>query len=35
MLFDRKHRNKVQIAWKILVALIIASMVLLYAPIFN
>jgi hypothetical protein len=35
MLFDRRHRNKVQVAWKVLVALIIASMVLLYSPIFG
>lgn len=35
MLFDRRHKNKVQMAWKVLVALIIASMVLLYAPVFK
>jgi hypothetical protein len=35
MLFDRRHKNKVQMVWKVLVALMIASMVLLYAPIFK
>lgn len=34
MLFDRRHKNKVQIVWKILVVLLVLSMVLLYAPIF-
>lgn len=35
MLFDRRHKNKVQTVWKILVALIILSMILLYSPIFG
>lgn len=34
MLFDRQHRKKVEMVWKILVALIIVSMVILYLPIF-
>ncbi len=33
MLFNKKHRRKVGIAWGILCALIIVSMVLLYFPI--
>jgi hypothetical protein len=33
MLFDRKHKNKVQMVWKVVVALIILATVLLYAPI--
>lgn len=34
MLFDRRHRRKVEMAWKILAILIAVSMILLYAPIF-
>ena len=34
MLFDRRHKKKVQAVWTILVILIIVSMVFLYAPIF-
>jgi hypothetical protein len=34
MLFDRQHRKKVQMAWKVLVVLIVLSMILLYAPMF-
>lgn len=32
MLFDRRHKKKVQAVWMILVILIIVSMVLLYMP---
>jgi len=32
MLFDPKHRRKLNIAWGILCALIIISMILLYLP---
>lgn len=35
MLFDRRHKNKIQMAWKVLVVLMIAAMVLLYMPIFR
>ncbi len=35
MLFDRQHRKKVQLVWKVLVAIIVVSMVLLYSPIFQ
>ena len=35
MLFDRRHKNKMELAWKILVAVIVISMVLLYLPIFK
>lgn len=35
MLFDRQHRKRVQMAWKVLVAVIIVSMVILYMPIFQ
>jgi len=34
MLFDRKHKKKIKVAWAILSILIIVSMVLLYAPLF-
>jgi len=34
MLFDRRHKKKVELVWKVLVILIAVSMVLLYAPIF-
>ena len=33
MLFDRRHKKKVQTIWMVLVILIIVSMVLLYAPL--
>ena len=35
MLFDRKHKKKVQMIWKIMVIAIIISMILLYSPLFT
>lgn len=32
MLFEKKHRKKIQIAWTILSLLIAISMVILYMP---
>ena len=34
MLFDRRHKKKIKVAWMVLSILIIVSMILLYAPIF-
>jgi len=35
MLFNKKHQKKVQVIWAVLTVLIIVSMILLYAPIFQ
>ncbi len=32
MLFDRKHKKKIQIVWGIVVILVIVSMIALYLP---
>lgn len=34
MLFDKRHKKKVRVAWMILSVLIIVSMILLYTPLF-
>jgi len=34
MLFDRRHKKKIRVAWMVLSILIIVSMVLLYSPLF-
>lgn len=35
MMFNPKHKKKIKVAWSILAALVIISMILLYAPIFQ
>ena len=35
MLFDRRHKKKIQMTWTILCIVIIVSMILLYSPIFK
>jgi len=35
MLFNPKHRKKLQIVWSVVVILVIVSMILLYTPIFR
>jgi predicted nucleic acid-binding Zn ribbon protein len=35
MLFDKRHKKKVQFIWVVLCILIIVSMMLLYTPLFR
>jgi hypothetical protein len=35
MLFDRRHKKKVQGIWVMLCVLLIVSMILLYSPVFQ
>lgn len=35
MLFHKKHKKRLEIAWAVLTVLIIVSMILLYAPSFR
>lgn len=35
MLFQKKHKGKVQLIWGIVAVLVIVSMILLYFPVFQ